>query len=360
MLKAGISVKEDEQQAASFLKELLDRVPSLTVKSVDVEALGDNDRGIDILVRVHSGKQDYLLVCEVKRSGQPRFARDAIHQLKAYIARFKKEAIPILIAPFLTSATQDLCRAEGVGYLDFEGNAHIAFGPVYIERSTASKPDSEKREFRSLFKPRSAQVLRVLLRDPKQIWKLSELSEQSGVSIGHVSNVRNALQDREWIEDGSAGIQLKSPDLLLDAWRESYRIGAVEELKFYTVLHGKAWDRSVRDYFMTHSFDHVALASFSSAQWIAPYGRSSTHFFYADRESISALQESLGLSKPVMGENVIVWIPKDEGVFTDSFEVDGAIRCTSPLQTYLDLSQAGDRGLEAADHLRKAKLAWQI
>lgn len=353
-------MKEDEQRAASHMKDLLGKVPSLIVKSVDLEALDHNDIGIDVLVRVHSGKQEYLLVCEVKRSGQPRFAKDAIRQLKAYIVHSKKKVIPVLIAPFLTTATQDLCRAEGVGYLDFEGNALIAFGPVYIERSTASKPDSEKREFRSLFKPRSAQVLRVLFRDPKRSWKLSELADQSGVSIGHVSNVRNALQDREWIEDRSAGIQLKSPKSLLDAWRESYRIGFTEELKFYTVLHGKAWDNSVRDYFITHSSEHVALASFSSAQWIAPYGRSSTHFFYADRQSISALQESLGLSKPVMGENVIVWIPKDEGVFTDSFEVDGAIRCTSPLQTYLDLSQAGDRGLESADHLRKAKLAWQI
>jgi hypothetical protein len=98
--------------------------------------------------------------------------------------------------------------------MDLEGNAYIAFGSIYIERSTANQLDREKREFRSLFRPRSAQVLRVLLQDPKRSWKLSQLAEQSGVSIGHVSNVRNALQDREWIEDRSTGIQLKSPDLL--------------------------------------------------------------------------------------------------------------------------------------------------
>jgi hypothetical protein len=46
MLKAGNSVKKDEQRAVSFLKELSHRVPGLTVKSVDVEALGDNDQGL--------------------------------------------------------------------------------------------------------------------------------------------------------------------------------------------------------------------------------------------------------------------------------------------------------------------------
>jgi hypothetical protein len=133
-------------------------------------------------------------------------------------------------------ATQEFCRSENVGYLDFEGNAHIVFGPIYIERATANRPQVEKREFRSLFKPRSAQVLRVLLRTPKRPWKLSELADQSGVSIGHVSNVRNALIDREWAVFGDAGIQLTSPEALLNAWRESYRISAAEELKFYTLI----------------------------------------------------------------------------------------------------------------------------
>lgn len=352
------SVKELEMRSTSLLEELLLRVPHLAVKAIAVEP-SDLDKGVDLLVSIRSGKDEYLLACEVKQSGQPRFAREAINQLKAYLSRSKRPMIPIFIAPFLSESTREFCRGEGVGHLDFEGNAHIAFGPVYIERSTASSPKVEKREFRSLFKPRSAQVLRVLLREPKRAWRLSDLAEVSGVSIGHVSNVRNALADREWIEDRSIGTRLKSPDLLLDAWRDSYHIEAHEELKFYTTLHGKAWDKSVMAFFETHPFKDVALASFSAAQWIAPYGRSSMHFLYADQDVIPALKEALGLSKPAMGENVILWVPKDKGVFTDTLQIDGTIRCTSPLQTYLDLTQAGDRGVEAAQHLRKAKLEWQ-
>jgi hypothetical protein len=33
--------------------------------------------------------------------------------------------------------------------------------------------------------------------------------------------------------------------------------------------------------------------------------------------------------------------------------------CTSPVQTYLDLAAAGERGQEAADHLRQERLQWQ-
>lgn len=357
MLKPDISVKHIEAHAGSLLEELLRRIPSLALESVEVAPIGA-DQGIDVLARIRLAKRDYALVCEVKQSGQPRFAREAINQLKARLPRFNAEAVPVFIAPFLSAATRELCQAENVGYLDFEGNAHLAFGPVYIERETATRPEAEKREFRSLFKPRSAQVLRVLLRDPKRGWKLSQLAEESGVSIGHVSNVRDALIDREWAVFGDAGIELTAPDDLLNAWRESYRTSAAEELKFYTHLHGKSWEKALRQFFEMNRSLQVELASFSSAQWIAPYARTSTHFFYADTEALSALKGALDLSKPAMGENVVIWVPTDAGVFTDAFEADGAIRCASPLQTYLDLAQAGDRGLEAADHLRKAKLVW--
>jgi len=34
------------------------------------------------------------------------------------------------------------------------------------------------------------------------------------------------------------------------------------------------------------------------------------------------------------------------------------IACTSPVQTYLDLIDGGERGREAADHLRRELLQW--
>ena len=58
-----------------------------------------------------------------------------------------------------------MCEEQGVGYLDLEGNARIAFGGVFIERVVADKPVAQQRELKSLFKPKSAQVLRAMLRE---------------------------------------------------------------------------------------------------------------------------------------------------------------------------------------------------
>lgn len=357
MLKMTNSVNSIESQAADQLEHLLRRVVSLQLQSIKSAPFIKNS-GVDLTATVRAAGRDYHLLCEVKSSGQPRHAREAINQLRASAGKLKQDSVLIFIAPFLTSATQQLCREESVGYLDFEGNAFVSFGPVYIERSTDSRPQAERREIRALFKPRSAQVLRILFRDPSRVWKLSELAAQSGVSIGHVSNVRDALADREWLAKQSNGFYLNSPDALLDSWRDAYSVPASEELRLYTPLHGKQWEHALRQFFSQSSGEEVALASFSAAQWITPYARVSTNYLYATPTIQAALEHALSLSKPSMGENVILRVPNDEGVFTDSFRAEGGMRCTSPLQTYLDLNQGGERGQEAAEFLRKAKLTW--
>jgi hypothetical protein len=79
----------------------------------------------------------------------------------------RQDATPVFIAPYLTLEAQALCREQAVGFLDFEGNALLVFDGIFIERQVASKPVVERRELKSLFKPKSAQVLRVMLREPK-------------------------------------------------------------------------------------------------------------------------------------------------------------------------------------------------
>jgi hypothetical protein len=51
-------------------------------------------------------------------------------------------------------------------------------------------------------------------------------------------------------------------------------------------------------------------------------------------------------------------MPKDDGVFIDKVEAASGIDCTSPVQTFLDLSVVGDRGREAAEHLRRKCTEW--
>ena len=358
MLKPDLLMKDVESQAAHALRLLLEQVPAIKLLHIEQEHPGP-DQGVDLVVHIDVSGRRHALVCEVKSIGQPRHVRTALLQLRNYMAHHAQDATPVFIAPYLSPDAQALCREHDVGFLDLEGNARLIFGSVFIERLVASKPMVDRRELRSLFKPKSAQVLRVMLRNPHQAWRVTDLALTAAVSLGHVSNIRVALLDREWARLSEEGMFLSDPDALLDEWRDTYEPPVGKRLAFYTTLHGSAFEEAARH--ALHSDGETspaAFASFSAAHWLAPYGRTGTQYFYADESGLERLQSSLKLSAISRGENVVVTLLKDAGLLRDTVEPAPGAICTSPVQTYLDLANAGERGREAADHLRQERLIW--
>lgn len=351
-------MKEAEARAGDALRRLLEKIPILQIEGIESEAVS-GQREPDLIARLLVDGRQRLLICKYKSNGQPRYARSALLELRDYVVQRAPHATPVFMAPYISPAVRQLCEERGVGYLDLEGNARITFGGVFIERMVAEKPAAEQRELKSLFRPKSAQVLRAMLREPSRAWRVTELSEVSGVSLGHVSNVRAGLIDREWARASDDGLILSEPDTLLDAWRDSHTAPVGERMRFYTPLHGSALEDAARGALSTQGGPgHGAFASFSAAQWLAPYSRTGTHYFFADDEGLRKLRAALKLSPASRGENVVVTVPKDAGLLADTVEPAPGAVCTSPVQTYLDLSIAGERGAEAAEHLRRERLSW--
>ena len=355
MLKMPELMNETIESAAEALKALLAEVPPVRFRNWEIEPpIGESQP--DLLVHLDVQNHHRTLVCEVKSNGQPRNVRSALHQLKNYIQGFGKSALPVLIAPYLSPESQKLCRDSGTGYLDLHGNARIAFDGIFIERIVSGRPRAERRDLKSLFKPKSAQVLRVLLREPDRAWRVAQLADEASVSVGHVSNVRSGLIAREWAQVSDDGLVLSDPDALLDAWRGEYEPPAGKRVGYYTTLHGSAFDEAVRQ--ALHA-GHAVLASFSAAQWLAPYGRTGSQYFYADQMGLDELKAWLELSMAAKGENVVVTLPKDTGLLNDTLNPAPGVVCTGAVQTYLDLTAAGERGQEAAEHLRQERLRWR-
>ena len=358
MMKMTYSVKELAERAVVALRELVGEVPTVRLESIEAEQRLA-DRKFDILARLNVYDHPHTLICEVKSTGQPRNVRPALLQLQNYAAHHGANAVPMLIAPYLSPEAQTLCKDNNVAFLDLVGNARIAFDNLFIERRVSDRPPADRRELRSLFKPKAAQILRVMLRDPKREWRVTELAEAACVSLGHVSNVRSGLLDREWAQVSDRGLFLSAPSALLNAWRSEYQAPEGNRHAFYTVLHGSAFEDAARD-LLTASSAHgkAVFASFSAAHWLAPFGRTGMQYFYADNAGLDRLKKSLKLSSSPKGENVVVTVPKDSGLFLDTVQPAKGVICTSAVQTYLDLWVSGERGQEAAEHLRQEKLSW--
>ncbi len=360
------SLKSLEEEAEAKLQDLLAIVPDVRIEAIDRSALAAPDSGVDLIMRLTRGGARHHLYVEVKSKGQPRIVRAAAYQLLHYTQSASQSApqpevsrTPVFMAPYLSPAVRDICRSLAICYLDFEGNCWLQFGGVFIDHRAPPKPKVERRELRTVFAPKSAQVLRAMVREPARAWRLAELAQTSHVSIGHVSNVKQALIDHEWAEAGDAGLRLTHANALLDDWRDAYDPPKGREHSFHTVYHGAQLKSRISDALRAAN-DHGAamMASFTAADWLAAYARTPTEFFYADEPGLQMLKDMLNLRAVEQGGNIIITIPDDHDLFLDKTVVAPGIVCTSPVQTYLDLSQRGGRGTEAADHLRNMLLKW--
>ena len=362
----ALTESELQPQFKALLRGLLGRVPFLKLTSLKMDArISPASHGRpDMLAEVTTGGQQWALVVEGKRQGQPREVRTAVLQLGEYLRHLpgKRARYGILIAPFISEESAKICTEAGIGYADLAGNARLAFDQVFIEMRGAANPFREKREKRSLFSPRAAQVLRVLLTPPLRAWKVTELATAAGVSLGQVSNMRKLLLEREWAVVRVAGLRLSKPEDLARAWQSAYEPRPRSRETAYTLLHGEALDESMRVALAeAGKGEHAVLASYSAARWFAPYARQATQFFYADKQGAEILRRHLHLQPVSRGENVVVLEPRDGDVFSSRVKAAPGIWCSGLVQTWLDLCAAGERGGEAADHLLREKLlpAWK-
>lgn len=348
-----------EDQAQAKLKELLARVSFINVGAFEVaQNLGVHGQSRpDFVLPVKAGNEQWRLIGEIKAQAQPRQIRMAVLELKDYLNTLgDQRAYPILMAPYISPNSAEICRQAGVGYADFAGNCHLMFGNVFIERSGVSNPQVEKRGLRSVFSPKSARILRVLLREPERTWKVADLAEATGTSYGQVSNVRKALVDQEWAKIESDGLRLVRPNAVLDAWGSaSAKRGG--RTRYYSPLLGENLDSQIKSALADAGQGaHAVLAAFSAARWLAPFARYPSQMFYADTAGEAILIERLQLVPVSKGENVIIERPEDDGVIADRIEAAPGYWATGLVQTYLDLTQFGERGVEAAGHLRQTRI----
>ena len=367
MVKLSELANSVESNAVGAVRALLERVSSIQITEVRHEQQLASDYRLDSRIDFRHAGTRYALLIEIKPHGAPRFARSAVYQLESCIAHLHRsdhqdvtrQFIPMLVSSYLSPESRSICLDHEVAYLDLYGNAHLAFGGVHIERSVPDRPKSEIRSLRSLFTPKAAAILRVLLRDPARAWRVTDLAKAADASLGHVSNVRKALLEREWIQVRDDGLVLVQPDALLKSWRENYRQPAGQHISGYTLLHGDQLHNTLSGILSPGPQPPRAIcASNSAAQWFAPYVRGGTHSFYADEPGARKLEETLQLTHAAQGANVILRIPKDETLFEDAVQPMPGIFCTNPVVTYLDLWNGNDRDREAADHMAAKCFPW--
>lgn len=173
----------------------------------------DND-GPDFVMEIFTRTGSRLLLVNTRSSGEPRLARQAVNHLLVQQNRWS-HACPIFAAPYISEQAAQICQKHQVGYMDLAGNCKIAIDGLFMHTQGRPNPFTSKRRLKSLTRPKAARILRVLLHHPRRHWKARELAAEAGVSLGLVSNVKQILMDREWIDNKRQQIILARPGEIL-------------------------------------------------------------------------------------------------------------------------------------------------
>lgn len=308
--------------------------------------LPEGDETPDLAAKLSLPEEEQGILFECKSIGQPRVARNAVNQILRYLERYPGY-YGVFVAPYISPKSAEICSKDGIGYLDFSGNCRLCFGRICIERKGRENPFAERRDLRSLYSPKASRILRVLLHDPRRVWKVEGLAEEADVSLGLVSKVKALLGDREWITVQRDGLRLAEPEALLQEWSQTYTFRKNDVRDFYSLKSPPEIESQIAEALSEKSVNY-ALTGFSGATRLAPMVRYQRVMAYVEaQEDIASL---LGLKPVTGGANVSLLVPYDQGVFYGTHEIDG-ILVASPVQIYLDLMSYRGRGEEAAKEL---------
>ena len=343
MKKEQADIARDAEDA---LRACLADAPFVAVRSVKADVPQQTGQA-DLVFEVELPEGPITIIVEIKRSGQPRLARDAVNQLVRWTGESPR-TYGVFAAPYISSRGADVCKAAGVGYVDLSGNCRLCFGRVYIEQTGNPNEFARERELQSLYAPKASRVLRVLLAEPKRCWKVQDLSNEAEVSIGHVSNVKQLLQNREWLSSGKEGTVLTDPQELLCEWAENYSYCDNEAKDYYCMQEVPDIEQQLA-VACSKAGQRYALTMFSGAVRLGVTARYKRVFAYVEGEQ-REIAGRIGLKPVSSGANVSLLTPYDGGVFYGARDCDG-VRVPSPIQVFLDLKSFRGRGEETAEVL---------
>lgn len=347
--------KNIEKQAETLLRGILGKLPDIKNLKTGVMPRGE-DAGVDLRATFQKQGTRQTLLVEVKSSGQPRYARDAVNQLLIMRQQYP-DAYGVFMAPYISEATAEYCTRNDIGYADLSGNCRLSFDSVFIERTGNPNNFNEKRELKSLFKPKSERILRVLLSNPRVTWKTEELAETAKTSLGQISNVRRLLLEQEWIANKKRGIELIEPMGMLAAWKENYQPDRNSITDYYS-MNGIGEIELQISSICKQTNTRYAFTGFSGASRYAPFTTYKVVTVYMDPGPPAT--DDLPFKRVSSGGNIRILTPYDEGVFYNTQFIKGG-NVAMPVQCYLDLKAEKARGEETAEALldKEIKPAWQ-
>ena len=357
-----------EKALAERMEQLLGSVPWLRDWHIERTHQG-RDQAVDLTATVPlPGGGQASLQIECKANPRPSLVPNVSITNETGAKQQRLSHIPVFAAPYISPRLADVCWDRGWSWFDLAGNCRLNLpGALYIERSGHKLPNARLTPKANLGTAEAARIIRALLvaDNATRRWTQRELQVYSypPVSLGLVNKVIRHLCDEAFVVEipCDGGFRLRDPLGLLTAWNQAYCFDHHQRRGYFTLLQGKRLQEALVG-LESLTGGHAAYAAFSAADFQAPNVRQPKTWLYVGAEYLDQFCAATEAKSVDSGENLVVLVPEDDGVFLLHDGSEGRLGCTTPVQTYVDLTHCGGRGQEAAQALLEQQLkpAWKL
>jgi hypothetical protein len=307
----------------------------------------------DFLARADIDGREIELIIEVKERPHLVGLRLAADAMKQYAG---PNQIPMVASHFIGPNRRALLKEMGIGYIDMAGNIYLRAPGVFIEREEKRNPFGYGREGLNPYSDKASIILRVLLNEPNQKWRIREIAKAGDINPGWVSRVVDSLVERGLIEfNRQNGIALLRGEDMLKEWADIYDW---HRNKFYPYYcHARDFREVLEKIRGLNLYRDkvIALGFQAGAYLVSPYSIFNQVHLLVDGPSFDMIrpdiERQLGLESSREGANLILVRPyyKYSALFCARKIENWCV--VSDVQLYLDLNKYPLRGQEQAEHL---------
>jgi len=277
----------------------------------------------------------------------PSLSEDILDLLRPHQA---EGVHPVMVTVNLSRGFFEQCREAGINVLDGKENGVVRIPGFRYERFIEEARKGRPTVKGTPFSMKASRIVRALLSEPDHDWSQVELAKATGVTQGYLSIQQKVLQGAGYIGIEQRRIQLIDHVRLLSDWAEHYRWDRHQQLRY--AFNATTYEEGLERFGTAFRGRGAAYAftGWSGAFLRAPYGIPDKWMAFV--EKAPDLPAELGLHPVVeQGENVILIVPQDIGVFQFAQEIKG-LRVVSDPQLYVDLRKMPGRAAEQAEVLR--------
>lgn len=194
------------------------------------EALANLESIIDIPIDIETSRADYDAILNIKNFQFVVEAKSAMRNSNQGVVLSQLEIIKdssskplILIADYISKEAASLLREKGLNYIDTAGNAFISEDILLIHVVGQKRSSKLKTNQSRAFQEAGLKIIFHLLREPKNLQdSYREIAQNSGVSLGSVSNVMAELEALNYLIRANNNRVLKNKGELLKRWLVEY------------------------------------------------------------------------------------------------------------------------------------------